>query len=295
MSLRDNLSKLSPNEFLEKMQDLMNMYIEEATSPNIASMKNLNSLVNNYLPKVYSYFFAALCTYFFVCRLNIPRSKTIAKIHKILPELTNLFKQYTDEDKSNPGALKAKIKYAKKIGVDAWGTKFEKYESYDAWVKLLASVYAKNIPDIDTLNTVHSRKKIGVDEKGKNIYEYHGRNRALIDNDFDYIITQTLNQKGELVLPPSENSLWIEYIKSIFNWFSVRGPIRRIYFLEKAFRQLMSVEFFSNTVPDTKEEITSGFERFYKKVSETDLDKLYDKFLTQFKEGLEKSKEVMKK
>ena len=28
MSLRDNLSRLSPNEFLEKMQDLMNMYIE---------------------------------------------------------------------------------------------------------------------------------------------------------------------------------------------------------------------------------------------------------------------------
>ena len=47
MGLKENLSHLTPNEFLEKMQDLMNMYIEEATSPNIASMKNLNSLVNN--------------------------------------------------------------------------------------------------------------------------------------------------------------------------------------------------------------------------------------------------------
>ena len=122
MGLKENLSKLSPNEFLEKMQDLMNIYIEEATSPNIASMKNLNSLVNNYLPKVYSYFFAALCTYFFVCRLNIPRSKTIAKIHKILPELTNLFKQYNInvDNQYQIEILKNEIKAMKKNLEQIW-------------------------------------------------------------------------------------------------------------------------------------------------------------------------------
>ena len=35
MSLRNNLSRLSPNEFLEKMQDLMNMYMESVNRDKI--------------------------------------------------------------------------------------------------------------------------------------------------------------------------------------------------------------------------------------------------------------------
>lgn len=35
MSLRDNLSRLSPNEFLAKMQDLMNMYMESVDTDKI--------------------------------------------------------------------------------------------------------------------------------------------------------------------------------------------------------------------------------------------------------------------
>lgn len=257
-------------------------YLVEETLLSVAKIKNLNSLLKNYIAQDYVDIFINLVDFYFVYRLNVSKSKTIMKIHETLPKLTKIFNDFAqDTPGSNPGRIKSFIKHPEEVKqlyklkskgrirstplqvgamTSIWNPNIKRYEKINRYVNMLSTLYRNDIPDI----------------KGN---EYTKEEKFTKELESKYKNALNINSDKDVVLPSIDNELWINYIKSFLNfYFITRGRDQRE--LNNVFKSINVMPYLDQD-PNTKENI--AFSRFYKKFSEQELNDKFDKFLSKLR------------
>ena len=178
-------------------------YLVEATLPSIASMRNLNSLINNYMNMYINHFIISLCKLLMPFRLFLSLSQARAKIEKIIQTLSTIFRKYIT-------TTNKKISYAGFDPLDRGGSfslktmnskgelkkdrKSQKSMS-DSVLNNISLLYVKEIPQE---NILQFQKTKDVSWKANKVA----------------FSSLSKNQFNELKLPPLSEQIWIEFLKN---------------------------------------------------------------------------------